>query len=133
MTAPDFVIEVEQSDSLGSTLAMRPGEWAILWPDLRLDIEPLYCVALIEMPPVPREFELHDSCEQYAVACGGWFYANDENEKTFGWVHLEPDTKAYLGNMLMQVQAEPGRWYYLEIVQERPFPDVQRVTGAKLE
>jgi hypothetical protein len=126
----DAILEVEQSDTLGSTLAIRPGEWVTIWPDFRLNMEPLYAVALLETPPIPPEFTGHEESTEYAVVCAGWFYANHEDKQSWGWVHLEPDTKAYIGHMLVKMKAEIGEWYYLEITREKPFPAIPRVKHA---
>ena len=96
-------------------LALRPGEIVHL-AETMIDQSGSYAVMLHETPALPGK--QHIESLNLTVLCAGWYsteYGASGNEKRWGWVHLEADTKEMIGNALQSIDAIPGQWYYLYI------------------
>jgi hypothetical protein len=39
---------------------------------------------------------------------------------SWGWVHLDPDANAIIGEDLEEIGATPGKWIYMIIEPDRP-------------
>lgn len=53
-------------------------------------------------------------------------------ENGWGWVHLTPPTKSFIGNMLLGAKAQEGLWYYARI-EKAPLPQRQDGLTAQLK
>lgn len=95
-----------------ATLAIRPGE--IVYVDrapFRDDVpgEHQYCVALLSPPTLPGE--AHNNTVFYAVVAVQQYRVN--GVLRWGWVHIPPESKQQIGDLLLKAHAEPNRWYWL--------------------
>lgn len=59
----------------------------------------------------------HAICLPFSVLCCGKYVTleSSPNEAKWGWVELNPDTRNVIGQDLMDMNAEPGRWYFVTV------------------
>lgn len=95
-----------------ATLAIRPGEIIYIDRDrIRDDVpgEHQYCAALLRTPEFPGL--QHDASLPYAVVAIQEYRV--KGDMRWGWIHIPPESKAQIGDLLMKANAEPDRWYWL--------------------
>jgi hypothetical protein len=74
-----------------------------------------YAVMLHQAPAFPGQS--HEECTQFSVLCCGKYITleTSPSESKWGWIELNADTRNLIGSDLLEMNAEPGRWYYLTV------------------
>ena len=73
-----------------------------------------YAVMLLETPDFPGIG--HEESHNLTVLCAAQYattYGKSGSEERWGWVHLDAETKAMIGQALGRINATPGKWYYM--------------------
>jgi hypothetical protein len=105
----------DQTKEADNILAFRPGEEYALHTELPAGWEqfgPYYIVALLDTPDFPGEF--HPDCKSKTVICATNQYKPEGyDHPVWGWWVLAPATKQVIGDLLVEVGAPVGQWFYL--------------------
>ena len=72
-----------------------------------------YAIALIEALEMPGA--AHEACRRIATIAAYCYHTLVDGETAWGWVHLMPATKRILSEALVDIGAEVGRWYFVEM------------------
>lgn len=105
-------------------LAFRPGETRKYYTRDMLRKEDLerpgmFAVMIVEVPNFPGD--RHPESTNFAIVCAASYECVESErpgEYLWGWVHLTASTKEALGQDLLDIEAKPGKWYYLEMTRE---------------
>lgn len=81
------------------------------------EMPPQDCYAVMLQPTPAMPGQPHEECSLFSVLCCGKYITLDTspNESKWGWVELGADTRVLIGDDLLEMNAEPGRWYYLTL------------------
>jgi hypothetical protein len=105
----------------GATLAFRPDEVRTYTSEMPDVLGTFYAVCLMESPPWP-EGDVSPQCQPLVVACIQFAAWGSHMFPSWGWVHLDPDAKAIVGEDLEELTT-PGRWVYMTLSTEQPPPE----------
>lgn len=115
-----------------ANLSLRPGEQIHLM-DFIPDQAPAYAVMLLETPGFPG-IGHEESRGLSVLACG--YYPTIEgksgDQPRWGWVHLDAESKDMVGQALLKLNAQPGKWFYMLItggIGHRSVEHVQQILG----
>ena len=100
--------EVMTNDNV--VLALRPHEDYAIYEQ---EAPGRYAIALVETPAFPGDF--HEICWQVATVAAYRYHTLVDDETAWGWVNLAPGTKRILSAALVDMGAEVGRWYFVEM------------------
>ncbi len=100
--------EVMTSDNM--VLALRPHEGYTIYEQ---EAPGRYAIALVETPAFPGDS--HEICMRVATIAAYRFHTLVDDKTAWGWVHLMSGTKRILGAALVDMGAEVGRWYFVEM------------------
>ena len=94
-------------------LALRPYEGYAIYDDYAPG---RYAIALVQTPPMPGD--AHEECWQLGTVAAYHYYTLKGGRAAWGWVHLSAATKRILSADLVEMGAEIGRWYFVEMGAE---------------
>jgi hypothetical protein len=104
----------------GATLSFRPDEVrAYRFDELPDVFGTFYAVTLLDSPPWP-EGDVSPQCKPFVVACIQFAEWGSHMFPSWGWVHLDPDARAIIGEDLEEIGAPPGKWIYMIIEPDQP-------------
>ena len=100
--------------SIPATLAFRPDEirtYQAAEPD---DAYNMYAVCLAPTPEYPPR-AASTRCVPLAVLCLQFATWGHDMFPSWGWIHIDADSKRLIGQDLEDNEAEPGKWYYMTL------------------
>lgn len=115
-----------------ATLTFRPGERFFIM-DFVPDQDACYAVMLLETPAFPgKQHEESHNLSVLAAAKYPTTNGKSGDEPRWGWIQLDGETKDMIGNMLIEIKALPGQWYYMLIeggIGHRSMEHILKLTG----
>jgi hypothetical protein len=107
--------EIRKTEHLaGATLSFRADEIRTYYYVEPKDSPNLYAVTFLSAPTWP-EGTVSSRCKSLAIGCIQFAHWKDEANPSWGWVHLDPDAKAIIGEDLESFEFGPDQWIYMVI------------------
>jgi hypothetical protein len=97
----------------GATLCLRPQEAIAIFPDPPAQVKRpnVFAVCAVEPPEFPGKRELNYRADPPRAIIAITYYPNLDG---WGFIHLEPDTKRVIGDLMFdKLHCENDRWYWL--------------------